>query len=124
MGDAAKEICVDEVLTFYELQKWIQSEKINLEDFPIEPFDYVCNDKILFPIPGETADFLEKKNPKKTVFCVDGIEDCKSVLNSIRNNKFENTILITLLILKIFISVYNNIYQTIVIYEKIWRQVL
>ena len=91
--DAAKEICVDEVLTFYELQKWIQSEKINLEDFPIEPFDYVCNDKILFPIPGETADFLEKKNPKKTVFCVDGIEDCKSVLNSIRNNKFENTFL-------------------------------
>ena len=89
--DAAKEICVDEVLTFYELQKWIQSKKINLEDFPIEPFDYVCNDKILFPIPGETADFLEKKNPKKTVFCVDGIEDCKSVLNSIRNNKFENT---------------------------------
>lgn len=89
--DAAKEICVDEVLTFYELQKWIQSEKLNLEDFPIEPFDYVCNDKILFPIPGETADFLEKKNPKKTVFCVDGIEDCKSVLNSIRNGKFENT---------------------------------
>lgn len=89
--DAAKEICVDEVLTFYELQKWIKSEKLNLEDFPIEPFDYVCNDKILFPIPGETADFLEKKNPKKTVFCVDGIEDCKSVLNSIRNGKFENT---------------------------------
>ncbi|MFR2768643.1 MAG: [Fe-Fe] hydrogenase large subunit C-terminal domain-containing protein [Thomasclavelia sp.] len=47
--DAAKEICVDEVLTFYELQKWIQSEKINLEDFPIEPFDYVYNDKIIIP---------------------------------------------------------------------------
>ncbi|MDO5010285.1 MAG: [Fe-Fe] hydrogenase large subunit C-terminal domain-containing protein [Intestinibacter bartlettii] len=89
--DATKEICVDEVLTFYELQKWIKSENLNLDDFPIEPFDYVCNDKILFPIPGETADFLEKKNPKKTVFCVDGIEDCKSVLNSIRNGKFENT---------------------------------
>ena len=89
--DATKEICVDEVITFYELQKWLQSENLNLEDFPIEPFDYIYKDKIIFPIAGETSDFIESKNPSKTVFCVNGIEDCKSVLNSIKNGKFENT---------------------------------
>ena len=85
--DATKEICVDEVITFYELQKWLQSENLNLEDFPIEPFDYIYKDKIIFPIAGETSDFIESKNPSKTVFCVNGIEDCKSVLNSINNKQ-------------------------------------
>ncbi len=89
--DATKELCIDEVLTFYELQKWIKSENINFDDFPIEPFDVIYKDKIIFPIAGETADFIEQKKPHKTIFCVNGIEDCKSVLNSIKNNKFKNT---------------------------------
>ncbi len=90
--DANKEICVDEVITFYELQKWLAQEKINLDELENEPFDIVCRDKIIFPIAGETSDFLESKGSKKTLFCVNGVEDCKSVLNSIKKGKFKNTV--------------------------------
>lgn len=90
-SDATKEICVDEVITFYELQKWIKSENIDLDELDTEPFDIVCKDKILFSIAGETADYMEQKNHRKKIFFVDGIEDCKSVLNSIKKGKFKNT---------------------------------
>ena len=90
-SDATKEICVDEVITFYELQKWLKAEKIDLDELEIEPFDLVYKDKILFPIAGETAEVIGSQNPRKTIFCVDGIEDCKSVLNSIKKGKFKNT---------------------------------
>lgn len=89
--DANNEICADEVITFYELQKWLNIENINLDELEIEPFDLVCNDKVLFPMPGETAKLMESKNPHKTVLCVNGIDDCKSVLNAIKDGKFENT---------------------------------
>lgn len=89
--DAIREMSVDEVITFYELKKWIESEKIDLDTLEIEPFDFVTKDKVVFPIAGETADFLNTKNPCKDVFCVNGIEDCQSVLKSIKKGKFENT---------------------------------
>lgn len=89
--DATKETSVDDVLTFYELQKWIQSENINLDELDDEPFDLIYKDRVIFPIAGETADYIETKNPHKDVFSVNGIDDCINVLNSIKNGKFKNT---------------------------------
>lgn len=89
--DACKEVNVNEVITFSELKKWLELENINLDELEDIPFDIVHEDNNVFPIAEQISEFIKNKNPHKTVFCVNGLEDCMDVLESIKNGNFENT---------------------------------
>ncbi|MCX7710568.1 MAG: 4Fe-4S dicluster domain-containing protein [Clostridia bacterium] len=83
---------VDAVITFEELEQWLETEGIDLE---MDSGDEIKGIKDLtarlYPIPGgiiKTIDSKSRKNYK--CISVDGVDRCMRILDSIKNDGVEN----------------------------------
>ncbi len=83
----AQESCgdVDAVITFTQLCKWFEEKNIVLNEQPPTPFDkYGTLTGKGFPLGCEVS------NKEYKYIHVDGIDNCKSILDDILNNKVSN----------------------------------
>ncbi|KOA19991.1 periplasmic [Fe] hydrogenase large subunit [Clostridium homopropionicum DSM 5847] len=88
--EAIEDNSIDAVLTFDELNKWFQKERIVLNELPIESFDAEDLAASIYPIAGGISATLDKKIDKK-IFKVDGIDNCVQVLGSLEKNEVKST---------------------------------
>ncbi len=78
---------VDAVLTFEELTKWLESEKIELEQ-EIIPDD---NSRTrFFPTTGGVLKTMAQDAPGYTYLALDGVQNCIAALKDIENGKIHN----------------------------------
>ena len=90
--EACGEDSIDAVLTFYELDRWIRGEGIDIESLEEECFDEAFEDRRLFPLVGGATKVIKEQNPSRKIYYVNGIEECMQTLESIKNNKFKNVL--------------------------------
>lgn len=90
--EAYDEKSIDAVITFGELEKWINSCDIKFKDIEEGSFDEGYNEKLLVSIVGETSKFIKNQNINKEIMAVDGIDDCIKILDAIEGNRFKNTL--------------------------------
>lgn len=88
--EAIEDNSIDAVLTFDELNRWFQKERIVLNQLPIENFDAEDLAASIYPITGGISATLDKKIDKK-IFKVDGIDSCIELLTSLEKGEVENT---------------------------------
>lgn len=88
--EALREEAIDYILTFDEIIKWFENEKIVLEDLDPIPFDLENKDASLYPIIQGIASTLDNSDGKD-IFCVDGIENCIDLLKCMDKGKINNT---------------------------------
>ena len=86
------EIAVDAVLTFDELEKWLDEEKINFDELTVTDFDEVATKQRQYPIVGGVTKTMDYNALKREVIKVDGIEECIQVLEAIKKGRFKNTL--------------------------------
>lgn len=91
--EGKNESCIDSVITFEELKKWLKEEKICWDSFDGSNFDVISHYKSVYPFFSENKDILYSKQTKKKLVPIDGIEDCLQILNAIKNNRIHNTFL-------------------------------
>lgn len=83
--------CIDAVLTFDELNKWFEAEKIFLDRLEGKDFDSQGEAARLYPTTGGIAVTLDHSKSDKDVFRVDGIDNCIDLLESMKRGKIKNT---------------------------------
>ncbi|HSQ34044.1 MAG TPA: [Fe-Fe] hydrogenase large subunit C-terminal domain-containing protein, partial [Peptostreptococcaceae bacterium] len=88
--EALREETIDYILTFDEMIKWFENEKIVLDDLEPIPFDLGNKEASLYPITQGIASTLDDSS-KKDIFCVDGIENCIDLLKCMDKGKIKNT---------------------------------
>ncbi len=89
--DLQNENQIDAVLTFEELDKWFEEEKIYESEDLLEEMKNFDTDARIYPVPGgilKTVGKSYKKNYRS--ISVDGIERCIDVLDSIDEGSVEN----------------------------------
>lgn len=77
---------IDAVITFKELEAWLDQEKIHLEGLVPSSFDTPATKRgKAYPLGGSLwkKDLKTRVNPKYTYIHVDGIDACKSFLESV-----------------------------------------
>ena len=92
-SDSHDEKSIDIVLTFEELENWLNEEDIKLDKLEEEPFDYVSKEKRLLPIIGGPTKYIEDKIPRKNIIQADGIDDCIVLTKEIMDGKFKNALI-------------------------------
>lgn len=92
-SDSHDEKSIDIVLTFEELENWLNDEDIKLDNLKEEPFDYVSKEKRLLPIIGGPTKYIEDKIPMKNIIQADGIDDCIVLIKEIMDGKFKNSLI-------------------------------
>lgn len=92
-SDSHDEKSIDIVLTFEELENWLNEEDIKLDKLEEEPFDYVSKEKRLLPIIGGPTKYIEDKIPRKNIIQADGIDDCIVLIKEIMDGKFKNALI-------------------------------
>ena len=75
---------VDAVLTFEELTKWLEEEKIELER---EMDTDACSRARFFPTTGGVLKTMDKKNTGFSYVAIDGVENCIAALKDVENGK-------------------------------------
>jgi len=88
--EAIEDNSIDAVLTFDELYKWFQKERIVLNELSTESFDSEDLAASIYPITGGISATLDKKIDKK-IFKVDGIDNCMQVLASMEKGEVQST---------------------------------
>lgn len=78
---------VDCVLTFEELQEWLQAENLTVER---GEDDTPMSKARLFPITGGILKTMVTDSPDYTYMAVDGIENCKEVITDLLKNRITN----------------------------------
>ena len=87
-----EEIAIDAVLTFDELEKWVQEEEINISLLEEGYFDDSISAQRQYPIVGGVTSTLDKTTLKREVIQVDGIDECIEVIEAIKDNQFKNVL--------------------------------
>lgn len=83
---------IDSVLTFEELSKWLEEENIKLESLKPDSLDRESyKTGSAFPVDGQLSYLNLNKNIKNKheIIKVDGIDECKEVLECIENGSLE-----------------------------------
>lgn len=78
---------VDAVLTFEELNLWLNEKKIKLEP---KLDDYQQTKARLFPTSGGIIKTMENKPSNYTYIAIDGVDNCIDALNDIANGKIKH----------------------------------
>lgn len=78
---------IDCVLTFDELDEWMNKEKVEFENIPDEN---PGGRSRLFPTTGGILDTMKKNNPNYTYIAIDGIENCIKAMEDIKSGKISN----------------------------------
>ena len=81
---------IDAVITFTELDEWIRSEGLVIDNVDSVPFDHpVSRRGRAYPLGGSLwqSDLKTRINPKYKYIHVDGIESCQSFLNAVSKGK-------------------------------------
>lgn len=85
---------IDAVLTFDELLKWFNNEKINLDELESKEFDAKNSKCSIYPINGGVVNTIDKdlkKDIAKNIFTVDGTQNCMEVLSFLEKGEIKNT---------------------------------
>lgn len=80
---------IDSVLTFQELNEWLEIENIDLKDLELTEFDKNSYHRgRAFPIGGGLINEAIRKaaKGKYEIIRVDGVERCKDILDALKNN--------------------------------------
>lgn len=78
---------IDAVITFEELRDWFASEKVTLSQLTPTPFDHVSTKRgCAYPLGGSLfkSDFRTRINHQYKYVRVDGIEECKDILDAMK----------------------------------------
>lgn len=81
---------IDYVITFRELEKWLEEENIDLKNLPKSAFDTPSTQRgKAYPLGGSLwrKDLKTRINPKYKYIHVDGIDACKDFLNSVESKE-------------------------------------
>ncbi|MFR4584334.1 4Fe-4S binding protein [Clostridium cadaveris] len=92
-SEAKGEDDVDAIITFDELSLWLKEEGIEFSSLEEVPFDDKSIYGKRFPIFGETVYQMNTRGLKGEVIYVDGINDCKEVLQKVREGKFKDILI-------------------------------
>lgn len=92
-SEAKEENDVDAIITFDELDIWLKEEGIEFSSLKEIPFDDKSAYGKRFPIFGETVYQMNTRGIKAEVIYVDGINDCKEVLQKVREGKFRDVLI-------------------------------
>ena len=90
--EGRNENCIDAVITFEELKRWLKKEKISWENYERSPLDKISNYKSVYPFLWGNKEIFKDRPIKKELAYIDGIEDCIQVLKAIRRKKVSNTV--------------------------------
>lgn len=84
---------IDSVLTFEELNQWINEEAISLKELTPEDFDHkASSDGCCYPISGGITGSISKSDSKEgySMLKVDGVNKCLEVFQALENGMLEN----------------------------------
>lgn len=82
---------VDAVLTFEELQRWMDDEGINFDDLnDAESCEYGQMDSRIYPVPGGILKTLKSKSSKYKYMGIDGAEQCMKILDSLKSGRISD----------------------------------
>ena len=84
-GDLNKDL-IDGVLTFKDLDRWLESENIVLKEVTSD-WKKEKSKARLFPTCGGILKTMECKNPDYQYFAIDGVENCRRVIEDILAGK-------------------------------------
>ncbi|WP_069997513.1 [Fe-Fe] hydrogenase large subunit C-terminal domain-containing protein [Cellulosilyticum sp. I15G10I2] len=87
-----EEKTIDAVLTFEELEKWFEEEKIDLNDLDVQDFDERGSRERQYPVVGGVTRNIDRTNVNIEIVQVDGIDECIEVIEAIKDNQFTNTL--------------------------------
>ena len=91
--EAHMENSVDVVVTFLEMEEWLQNENIKFENLEIIPFDGFKAKSNVLTITGDPIELIKTQNPKRNIIEVDGVKDCIQVLEGIKRGRFKNALI-------------------------------
>lgn len=92
-SEAKGEDDVDAIVTFDELAVWLKEEGIEFPDLEEVHFDDKSIYGKRFPVFGETAYQMNVRDTKAEVIYVDGINECKEVLQKVREGRFKDVLI-------------------------------
>lgn len=92
--EASWDDSVDVALTFEELNQWLDNENIEEESLSTVPISTIKNDKVIengkmYPTKGGILKTLNSNVAGVSYMTVEGIDDCKNILESLKTNNYE-----------------------------------
>lgn len=91
--EAKEEGTIDAVLTFEELNKWLQEAEIKLEELEAVPLDYTAQALRRYPIHGGVTHTIAPQHRQREILQVYGVEDCIDILEDIKRGKFQDVLI-------------------------------
>lgn len=90
--EGSEEAAIDAVLTFEELEQWLAEENLHIENLEESAFDSTNRRQRAYPVVGGMTHTISCDIPRK-IIQVDGIEECKDLLEHVKKGAFKNTLL-------------------------------
>lgn len=87
--EGIEEDTLDAVLTFEEFYEWVQQEQLNIEDYPIVPFEAIQISQRMYPTVGGVTATIERDSIPRKIIHVDGVEECMEMMPFIIEGKFK-----------------------------------
>ncbi|MEG0813774.1 MAG: [Fe-Fe] hydrogenase large subunit C-terminal domain-containing protein [Clostridium sp.] len=89
-----QEECLDAVLTFEEINKWLQEEKIQIEQCEAEDFEEThLGANLRYPVSGgllTAVSVMEQKQDNYRKFYVSGVRDCLDVCEAMKTGEVKD----------------------------------